>query len=220
MKLLVLGATGKTGHEIVAQGLARGVSITALVRSPGKLGIRDPRLEIVEGNPLDKKSLDRVMDGKDAVLSVIGHTDLKASNLVTEGADALAQSMRGRVGRLVIISSTLVAPGGSLLTRIPRLITRHALRDSAQMESVVVQQSDLGWTILRLVRLTSKGISPYHLFDDEPPSLSASVSRATVASCMLNLVANATHVKRTVGIRASQRNDADGDARAVSSPSQ
>lgn len=215
MKLLVLGATGKTGREIVAQGLARGATITALVRSPEKLRVEDPRLEVVTGSPLDKSSLDQVMAGKDAVLSVIGHTDLKASNLVTEGADALAQAMRGRVRRLVIISSTLVGPGGGFLTRIPRLITRHALRDSAQMERVIEQQAGLDWTILRLVRLTSGDLSPYHLFDDEPPAVSPSVSRATVASCMLDLAVNAIHLKRTVGIRAARRNDSHAAARAA-----
>jgi putative NADH-flavin reductase len=220
LKLLVLGATGKTGREIVTQGLARGATITALVRSPGKLQVRDARLEIVTGNPLDKKSLEDVAGGKDAVLSVIGHTDLTASSLVTEGAEALTQAMYGRVRRLVIISSTLVGPGGSFLTRIPRLLTRHALRDSSQMESVVEQQAGLDWTILRLVRLTSKGVSPYHLFDNEPPSVSPSVSRATVASCMLDLVANATHVKKTVGIRAAQPHDSEGDPRGVSSSRQ
>jgi len=110
--------------------------------------------------------------------------------------------MRGRVSRLVIVSSTLVGPGGGFLTRIPRLITRHALRDSAEMEKVVEQQSALEWTILRLSRLTSNGVTPYHLFDDEAPSVTASVSRATVACCMLDVVADASHVRRTIAIRA------------------
>ena len=38
MRVLILGATGGTGMEIVRQTIARGHSVTAFVRSPEKLG--------------------------------------------------------------------------------------------------------------------------------------------------------------------------------------
>jgi putative NADH-flavin reductase len=204
MKILVLGATGQTGREIVTQGLERGYEVRALVRTPSKLAVIDPRLEIIEGSPLDATTLGRCVPGTNAVLSTLGHTDLKESSFVTDAAKALtAQMGRHGVKRLIIISSTLVAPGGSFLTRIPRLITRHAINDSARMEDAV-RPTDLGWTIVRLVRLTSKAASPYRIFEDEPPSVSASISRKTVAGCMLDLLSGAAHEKKTLGICATR----------------
>jgi putative NADH-flavin reductase len=201
MKLLILGATGQTGAELVRQGIARGFDVTALVRSPQKIMIAADRLEVVAGSPLDKEVLTRVLAGKDAVLSALGHTDLKESYLVTEAAAALLEAMHASAAsRLVIVSSTLVAPGGSFLTRIPRYLTRHALNDSARMEKVI-EPSEVAWTILRLVRLTNKPETPYRLFADEPPSVSASISRKTVAACMLDLVSDGSSFRKTLGVR-------------------
>jgi putative NADH-flavin reductase len=209
LKLLILGATGQIGRELVAQGLGRGHEVTALVRQPRKLSIDDDRLEVVEGSPLDARMLDRTLPGKDAVLSVLGHTDLKESSLVTEAAEALVRGMRDQGNkRMIIVSSTLVAPGGSLLTAIPRWITRHALHDSATMEDLV-RSTRLDWTLLRLVRLTNQVASGYRIFDDEPPSVGASISRRTVAACMLDLAEGGGHVRRTIGVRGARPREAE-----------
>ena len=37
MKILVMGASGKTGHEVVRQALAAGHEVTAFVRDPSRL---------------------------------------------------------------------------------------------------------------------------------------------------------------------------------------
>ena len=204
MKLLILGATGRTGLELVNQGLKRGFEVTALVRSPQKIQIQNEGLRVVTGNPLDESMLAQVLAGHDAVLSTIGHLDLKRSYVVTDGARALVTAMKdNNVRRLVIISSTLVAPGGSFLTRIPRYITRHALNDSAEMEKVI-KRTSLDWTIVRLVRLTNGPETQYQILENEPPSLSASISRKTVAACMLNLISNESNFKGTISIRASR----------------
>src|SRR6266446_10562156 len=93
-KLLILGATGKVGGELVKQALARGFEVTALVRSPQKVLIKDKRLQVVEGSPLDLKKLVPALSGIDAVLSTLGHTDLKESSIVTDSARSLIQAMK------------------------------------------------------------------------------------------------------------------------------
>lgn len=50
MKIFLLGATGGTGGAVLEQGLARGHQITALVRSPEKITIRNPSLVVHGGN--------------------------------------------------------------------------------------------------------------------------------------------------------------------------
>jgi putative NADH-flavin reductase len=202
MKLLILGATGKVGSELVKQVLERGSEVTALVRSPHKVKIEDDRLTVVTGSPLDEEILKKAVTGNDAVMSVLGHLDLRESYLVTEGAKALIAAMKaGSVRRLMILSSTLVSPGGSFLTKIPRYLTRHALNDSAEMEKVV-RRASLAWTIVRLVRLTNKVAGPYRILEDEPPAVSPSISRASVAACMLDLVSDQSYFQKTIGICA------------------
>ena len=208
MKLLVLGATGGIGRQVVARALARGDDVTALVRTPAKLTTKDARLQIIAGNPLDRSTLDRVVQNHDAVISILGHLDLKPSMLVTEGAKALTEAMVARdVRRLVIVSSTLVAPGGNILTKIPRAVTKHALADSAAMENVV-RKTALAWTILRLVRLTNDASSDYEIFDERPPSVFESLSRNAAAACLLDLARDDVASRRVVAARAADRDSA------------
>jgi putative NADH-flavin reductase len=49
MKLFVIGATGRTGLEIVYQALARGHHVTAFVRSPESITLRNERLTVLKG---------------------------------------------------------------------------------------------------------------------------------------------------------------------------
>jgi putative NADH-flavin reductase len=202
MRLLILGATGKIGTELVNQALSGDVGITALVRSAKRMRASDCRLAVIEGDPLDEGTLAQALPGHDAAVSVLGHADLKPGSFVTAGAAALVQAMK-RLGmrRMLIISSTLVAPGGSFLTGIPRRLTRHALVDSATME-LVIETTPLDWTIVRLVRLTNGPLAPYRVFEPEPPSVTASISRASVAACLLNLVDDRTAFRKTVGVSA------------------
>ncbi len=53
MKLVVLGATGGTGLELVRQAIERGHSVTALVRSPDRLGAFRDRITVKQGDLLN-----------------------------------------------------------------------------------------------------------------------------------------------------------------------
>jgi uncharacterized protein YbjT (DUF2867 family) len=50
MRLLVFGATGGTGREIVNQALERGHYVTAFARKPERLGISHQRLSVARGD--------------------------------------------------------------------------------------------------------------------------------------------------------------------------
>ena len=52
-RLCVLGATGRTGHEIVTGALREGHDVTALVRDRSRLTIQDPRLRVMVGSATD-----------------------------------------------------------------------------------------------------------------------------------------------------------------------
>ncbi|MBC7975522.1 MAG: NAD(P)H-binding protein, partial [Myxococcales bacterium] len=73
-RVLIVGATGGTGRQLVTQALERGYSVTALVRDPSKLQVDHPQLTVVQGDVLDEGSLEAAMRGQEAVLSALGHT--------------------------------------------------------------------------------------------------------------------------------------------------
>ena len=62
MKVVILGATGGTGLEIVRQAIERGHSVTALVRSPEKLRGYAGFIRIKQGNPLNASELEEILE--------------------------------------------------------------------------------------------------------------------------------------------------------------
>src|SRR5262245_47317764 len=57
LKLFVIGATGRTGREVVQQALARGHRVTAFVRSPESITATNERLNIIKGDAMDEEQL-------------------------------------------------------------------------------------------------------------------------------------------------------------------
>src|SRR5690625_5289481 len=70
--IVVFGATGQTGRHAVEQLLAQGHKVTWVVRRPDQLTLRHDGLRVVKGDVFDSDSFHPVLEGKDAVVSVLG----------------------------------------------------------------------------------------------------------------------------------------------------
>lgn len=71
MKILLLGATGRTGNHILDIALQHGHIVHALVRDKKKLTLTHPNLILFEGDPLDKNILSTAMQGCEAIISAL-----------------------------------------------------------------------------------------------------------------------------------------------------
>jgi hypothetical protein len=79
-RVLVLGATGRTGRHVVEELLNRGVAVRAIVRSVGRVPspcADTPNLEVVEADilSLSEAELRHHLRGCAAVVSCLGHTN-------------------------------------------------------------------------------------------------------------------------------------------------
>jgi nucleoside-diphosphate-sugar epimerase len=77
-RVLILGATGRTGGRVLSQLLERGIAVRAIVRTASRLpgGVADhPLLEVVEADLLDLPTADLVaqLEGCGTVVSCLGH---------------------------------------------------------------------------------------------------------------------------------------------------
>lgn len=76
MKVLLLGATGLLGHNVLQRLLAAGHEVTALVRRADGIRRTDGGWHTVEGSLLDYDTLCRAAEGCEAVVNCAGTTDM------------------------------------------------------------------------------------------------------------------------------------------------
>lgn len=66
MKIIVIGASGGVGREVVQQALQVGYEVTAFVRSSVRLSMEHPKLTVVEGDGLDEVAVSNAIQGHSA----------------------------------------------------------------------------------------------------------------------------------------------------------
>lgn len=166
-EMLVLGAAGGIGRQVVEAALAEGWRVTAVLRTPAKLDLTHPLLTIVKGDVLDVASFETYLSGAPVVVSAIGVSGGlggdKPTSLYSDGASRILEAM-GRRGarRLFVISASAIeiSPVLPAMVRfaakyILQKLLRHMYADLRVMESRV-KESGVDWTIIRPPRLTNK----------------------------------------------------------------
>jgi uncharacterized protein YbjT (DUF2867 family) len=129
-KILVIGATGHIGRNVVAGLRARDVAVRALSRSPAAAALPDG-VEPVAGDLTDPGALRGALAGVDRVF-------LLWPFLSVEGAPAVVDAIAGQAGRVVYVSAMSVRddrpPAGNGVW--------------GQVEAAI-RNTDLDWTFLR-----------------------------------------------------------------------
>jgi putative NADH-flavin reductase len=206
MKLVVLGATGGTGLEIVRQAIERGHSVTALVRSPERLKPFRDRIIVKQGDLLNPAELEQVVQSQDAVLSGFGPrvpVSKADANLLQRFAVALTSAMVHAGTRRVVVESVAFLFRDSLVPPaylLGRLFFPRTVADASAMERVF-GESDLDWTMVRPPGLTDKPYTgKYRLREGHLPRFGFTISRADVADFMLKVVENRSAICKIVGV--------------------
>lgn len=206
MKLLIAGATGGTGRQLLTQALAAGHAVTALVRDVGRLRLSDPALTVIQGDVCDPTAAAQAVAGQDAVMVCLGAPALSRSTVRADGTRVLVQAMEAAgVRRLVCLS---VLGIGDTKAQMPFFVKyllvpfylRRAFADHEGQEAAV-RASGLDWTLVRPPFLTDGpavgGVQ--HGFDDLD-GLSLKISRADLAAFMLDQLADDRYVRATPGV--------------------
>jgi len=160
MKLLVLGATGPTGLQVVRQALDLGHEVTAFVRDPARMTIAADALEVVTGSlPQSEQTLAGALRGRYAVVSALGvRAAFRAHGLIEKSMRVLVPAMqREGVQRLVLVSAMGVGDSRRDAPLVPRLMYRLLLNDifADKLDGErVVRESGLDWTFLYPTLLT------------------------------------------------------------------
>lgn len=204
MKLLIFGATGDTGRELIKQALAQGHTVTGFSRHANNLTADYPTIQTIEGDVTDKTTVEKAVQGQDAVLSALGSSSLKRSPALTEGVRNIVEAMEQyTVRRLVYQSSLGVGESRKQVSFLVRyiiipLVLRNAIADHEDKERII-KQSNLDWVIVRPAGLTNDPHTGKYR-SGETIDFGAKIARADVADFMLKQVTDDACLKKTPGV--------------------
>lgn len=207
-KLLIIGATGGTGRQLVSQALERGYAVTALVRNPAKLQIDHPQLKVVRGDVLDEVSVAAAMHGQDVVVSALGHKRFfYPTRILSEGTRNIVRAMEANnVSRFICETSLGIGDSawrmGVYYTffTIPVVLPFY-FWDKTRQERIIAE-SKVEWVIVRPGMLSNaRGRDTYrHGFQIGNYFWTVRVSRAGVAAFMLDQLESDKYLRTAVGV--------------------
>ncbi|MFL6568366.1 MAG: NAD(P)-dependent oxidoreductase [Chthoniobacterales bacterium] len=202
-RVLIIGATGGTGRELVSQALEQGYEVTALVRDPAKLQIDNPRLHLVRGDVLNPESLDGAVRGQDAVLSALGHRRLYVpSRVQSEGTRNVLRAMEANgVRRFVVETSIGLGNSAGKLGLFATFLFLPVVLpiyfwDKARQEKIIAESS-VDWVMVRPGVLTdgARRGGYRHGVDVGSYIATGKIGRADVADFMLQQLTSNVYLR-------------------------
>jgi len=206
MKLIVFGASGTVGVEIVKQALEKYYSVTAFVRNPEKLAnLHHANLTIFKGDVLNLSEVENAVQNHDVVLCVLG--DGNAGKVRALGTRNIIDAMH-KAGIKRLICQTTLGLGESYGNLnffwkhiMFGMLLKKAFQDH-QLQEQHILNSELNYTIVRPGALTDGPTTKSFKsgFDKEYKQLNLKISRADVADFMLGQLKSDRYIKKAVSI--------------------
>lgn len=202
MKLIIFGATGGTGQQLVRQALEEGHSVTAYVRSPEKFDIKNANLSIVKGDVLDGVAVEQAVQGHDAVLVALGVRPPSREAVVGPGTQNILAAMKKHTVRRIVVESAMFMDDtlrqNSFLVRLLVATLMKGLYQDKLVQEKVVMESGLDWIIARPTALTNGKKGNWRIADSQKAGMTSKISRASVADFMLKQVKDNSYLRRVV----------------------
>ncbi|UII30471.1 SDR family oxidoreductase [Fulvivirga ulvae] len=191
MKVIIFGATGSIGRQLVMQALGLGYQVTAFVRNPQKLDdLPHSNLSLKGGDVLNPEEVQEAVKGHDAVFCALGAG--RKGRVRAEGTYNLIRAMQAEgVSRLVCQTTLGNGESWGNLNFLWKYIMfgwflKEAFKDHEEQEKHI-RTSRLRWTIVRPGAFTDGPLTGAykHGFANNDRTTKLKISRADVADFML-----------------------------------
>jgi uncharacterized protein len=204
LNILILGATGRVGSQLVSLALHDKHHVTVLVRTSEKIQLHNESLTIIPGNVLNKDDIFRAMQGIDVVISAL-NTD--GTTTLSESMPLIIEAMES-VGIQRIIT---IGTAGILQSRTTPNILRYQSSESKR-KSVqaaqehhklydILKQSTLEWTIVCPTYLPDgEKVGKYRVERDLLPEGGERISVPDTAEFTYRQITSKDYIKSRVGI--------------------
>ena len=210
MKIVLWGATGLTGREVLYQALEGGHEVKAVARNPGLIEAEHANLSVVRGDALNPQSVQEAVAGGEVVISALGSGATlmqarKPTTLYSEGFANIVAAMRKHgIRRFIALLSVGTVPDPNepfIHKRFIRPLIRANYDDIRKAENVLAGCDDLDWIGIRPMRLmNTPRTGKYRTAVDILPPGGVGISRADVAEFILKQLYTNEHLRSYVTI--------------------
>ena len=202
MRVIVFGATGKTGRLVCQQGLEQGHEITAFTRSVNKIDSSHSNLRVARGDVMDAESVAGAVAGHDAAIVVLGSNGLRDKTTLFAGTRNVVDGMTEHgLGRLVVLSAAGVGESWRQTPWMARLLFKTMLRNlyrDHEAQEAMVEASSLDWTIVRAAIL--KDSPATGVYSPGNTGKVGHINRADVADFLVKQVTDETYLKQAISV--------------------
>lgn len=205
MKIVLWGATGLTGREVLYQALEGGHEVKAVARNPGLIEAEHANLSVVRGDALNPQSVQEAVAGGEVVISALGSgasfaEARKPTTIYSEGFANIVAAMRKHdIRRFIAILSVGTVPDPNepfIHKRIIRPLIRSTYDDMRKAENFLAGCDDLDWVVIRPLRLLNTSrTGKYRTAVNILPPGGIGISRADVAEFILKQVCTDEHLR-------------------------
>ena len=158
-RIIIFGATGKTGRLAVDRALQGNYDITAFGRSASKMDFDQP-VKKMQGDILNEENVSKAVKSQDCVIVCLGPINLKDQVTLTKGAENIVSAMQQhKVDRVIFISAAGVGESWKQIPWYSKLLFRTMLKtviSEHSKEEKIFIDSGLDWTAVRAAVLTNK----------------------------------------------------------------
>jgi uncharacterized protein YbjT (DUF2867 family) len=194
--VLVIGASGGIGLEVVKRALAEGHRVRALARRAMSIDIHHAELQKIAGDALDRAVVSAALPGAEAVLQTLGApkdlaTTLWGTQLFSAATRILIDAMREQEVRRLLAVTGLGAGdsrghGGPLYNMIAFPLVLKRIYDDKDVQERMIRASGLDWTIVRPGLLRSgRATGRVRVLTEPKDWTMGSVTRADVAAFLV-----------------------------------
>ncbi len=197
-KIALFGGTGQTGKIFLEEAIKAGHFVNVLARDTNKVTIRDSRIMVLEGDVLNLTDVEQVIQGTDIIVSLFGHVKNSPEWLQTNGTkNIVAAAKKYGVDEVISLSGGgLPFPekdepkfADKMIRLIMKIAVPKVLKDAVAHHKVL-EESSLGWTIVRGPRLTNDSRAGSFRVGWVGVNASTKISRYDLTDFMLTLVNN------------------------------
>lgn len=204
MNILILGATGRVGSQILPYALLDGHHVTVLVRTPEKIQINDDNLTIIQGNVLNKDDIERAMNGIDIVISAL-NTD--GTTTLSESMASIIEIMKNKgIERIITVGTAGILQSRTTPNSL-RYQTSESKRKSTRAAKEhhkvyhMLEQSNLEWTIVCPTYLPDgERVGKYRISRNYLPKDGVKISVADTAEFTYSQIKTRDNIRSRVGI--------------------